>query len=363
MKVAYFSNYREMSGYSNAAKGYINAIRTRDEIDLVLRNVQVIADGNMSEEYPEESKDLQGVDVSIFHTLPDFYCKTQGAKNVGFYAWETTVVPQQWVDNINANMDAVVLFNKGEEQIAINCGIKTKTYTVNHAFDASPEEEISNATIGSEITNEDTHVFYSIMNMGSRKNMHGLLLAYLREFRETDNVILFLHASSSPEVEEGICNMIDAIKTGLKMPNYGHIMLNTKPLTDPEIERLHHTGDTYVSMSRGESWNIPLFNALSIGNMAVTPANSGPLEYMDYDKCVKGFSTPVFGVMEAPPHMYSGEGLWDEPSVFSAGVKMRSCYEAGKIRTKKKDLDFLADFSYEKIGKDILFMLEDVLGA
>jgi len=363
MKVAYFSNYREMSGYSNAAKGYIKALRTRDEIDLVVRNVQVIADGKMSEAYPEEEKNLQGVDISIFHTLPDFYCKTGAKKNVGFYAWETSKVPNKWVDIINTNMDAVVLFNQAEEQAAINCGVKTKTFTINHAFDASPEEDISNATIGSEITNEDTHVFYSIMNMGSRKNLHGLLLAYLREFREDDNVVLFLHASSSSEVEQGICNMIDSIKSGLKMNSYGRIMLNTKQLTDAEIERLHHTGDTYVSMSRGESWNIPLFKAISIGNTFVTPPNSGPLEYVEHDQCVVSNPTPVFGVVEAPHHMYSGEGLWEEPNVFSAGIRMRALYEAGKVRTKKKNLEFLADFSYEKIGKDILYMLEDILGA
>src|SRR5688500_4390663 len=98
MKIAYISNYRELSGYSSAARDYILAM---DEVglDILPRNINLT--GNKLNKIPERLLELEyghgPADVCILHTLPSFYeyCGNF-KKTIGLFAWETSKLPSDW---------------------------------------------------------------------------------------------------------------------------------------------------------------------------------------------------------------------------------------------------------------------------
>ena len=90
MKVLYIGNYRDGTGWGNAAINNILALDTAG-IEVVPR---AISFQEKCTDYPERIKLLEqnnelGCDVCIQHTLPHLYCASSHIKNIGFIECET----------------------------------------------------------------------------------------------------------------------------------------------------------------------------------------------------------------------------------------------------------------------------------
>lgn len=359
MKVAYFSNYKDITGYSYAALSYIRALESTD-VTLATRHIPLM--GKSREFYMTgESYDLENVDVCVQHTLPYFYQKTRAKKNVGYFAWETTVLPKSWVESINSSMDAVIVPNKEEKKL-FSKQLDVPVYNLRHAVEI-PSFDISRFIRMPDI--ENTHVFYTIATENSRKNLEGLVLSYLSEFNNNEEVFLFVHIPAGDreqEVIDTVSGMVDTIKRVLKLENYPKIILNVRDLSDEALLTLHNTCDTYCSISKGESWGIPAHRALMLSKNAILSRCNG---YNEFGKkkaiFVKSQLTPCFKIDSIDEDLYSGEGEWCLPSIADTKSKMRSCYDNGKRPTRYLK-NYSEEYTYKAVGKDFKRLLEQING-
>jgi hypothetical protein len=59
-----------------------------------------------------------------------------------------------------------------------------------------------------------------------------------------------------------------------------HVFLSAEVLSDAEMPRFHLEHDVFVSTSRGEAWNLPAFEAATIGNWVIAPRGQGSDAYL-----------------------------------------------------------------------------------
>lgn len=182
--------------------------------------------------------------------------------------------------------------------------------------------------------------FYYIGAWNVRKNPEGLVRAYCRAFDRSDNVDLMLMCSGAPDDAATLARLA----TGVPSDQGPIIHIETARVSDHHIRELHTTSHCFVSASRGESWNLPCFDAMLAGRHIIVP------DYQGSDIYLTGTSAERYGSRLAPaggemviresvpgaPGMvraqYVGtQGLtvredWREPDLAALAVRMRRAY-------------------------------------
>lgn len=199
----------------------------------------------------------------------------------------------------------------------------------------------------SHLPTEHPYVFYYVGAWTVRKNVEGIVRAYLRSFSPQDNVKLVIH---SPGVAEATLHTT-MIATGLQIEEMPGIRLSNQRLSDAELSSLHYTGDCFVSASRGEAWNLPAFDAMLAGRHIIVPAGQGSDDFLQDTSAVlyDSLYAPAGGEVRyyvpagAPPGhavaQYVGtqgltvRDLWQDPDIDILSTRMQRAF-----LTRKSDL-------------------------
>jgi len=362
MKIAVISNHKDNSGYSQAARGYIDAL-DKSNVELATRHVNLI--GSSREEIISgEDKSFDGIDACLQITLPHFFCKSN-AKNIGLFFYEASKLPKEWVDIINRKMDGIIVSNRTEQRICEESGVKKPVHCINPAIEIPEIKKGEEIGIKCDAVGKDTHVFYTIATFNHRKNLPALILSYLSEFNEGEDVILFMHiiSDNGDFVRESLNQAISHVKKGLKLDNYPRIIVSTKIVPDDKIFDLHCSCDTYCCFSHNESWCIPLFTAIALGNNVVTTPNNGVKEYFQREEYyADAVESPILGMETIPEYLYRGDALWYNVNIMDARRIMRSHYENGKVKSERDD-KFCSLYTSERIGLQLSNAIKDIVNG
>jgi len=211
----------------------------------------------------------------------------------------------------------------------------------------------------------DLYRFYYIGAWTARKNVQGLVHAYMRAFEPTDPVELVIHA---PGASETACAMAQ-MSSGLPPGAWPSIRFSRTRISQDEIDRLHAECHCFVTATRGEAWNLPAFHAMVAGRNIITPRSLGSGEFL------RGTSAAFYGARPAPAFgdawivpghpalQYAGaQGLnvrsyWLDPDLAELAHHMRDAFEE---RTTHLTLDthIAARFSREAVGATIRRILD-----
>jgi len=183
--------------------------------------------------------------------------------------------------------------------------------------------------------------FYYVGAWTARKNVEGVIRAYLRTFQASEDVELVLQSSAAgPSVAE-----VAILATGLADGPLPCIRFSNRRMTDEEIWTLHRECHCFVTATRGEAWNLPAFDALLARRHVIAPAGMGHGDFLRDTSAslFRGHLVPAFGDVQlvdapdAPPghavaHYLATQGLtvrcdWCEPDLIEMGIHMRRAYE------------------------------------
>ena len=117
--------------------------------------------------------------------------------------------------------------------------------------------------------------------------------------------------------------------------------------------RLHSTCDCFVSSSFGESWGIPIFDAMAMGKTPICTNTGGPRDFMkNGGYLVDSTPEPCFGMIETFEELYSGKEKWDNPSVEGMRKHMRSAFSNKKEREEKSmcGIENSYKYCYSEVG-------------
>ena len=364
-KILYLAPF-DCTGYGRASIDYYKSMVAAG-ISVVPKQINLGKPIHDSFVERATAQDAQDCDVILTHCIPDYF-QYDGyfKKNIGLFAYETNVIPKSWVKRIKL-MDEIWVINTHMKSVLKQYISGQNIKVVPHAIDLNRFSTNFNVgPIGLLKLRESPFVFYTIGEFVSRKNLEDVLKAYLSEFAPHDNCLLFIKTwksgVNSQTVKKEVNNLINYVKTNLKLSRYPNVQVCTDYWSDSEIDRLHYEADTYVSLSHGEAWDLSAMAAIGFNSTPIVSRCTGYLDYITPGNgfTISGQQTVCFGGLDAMPSLYNGRDTWFQPNIVEAKDIMRKVYSnyRGCRKVRCQGIKTIAKFGYNEVGKIILKTLK-----
>lgn len=285
----------------------------------------------------ELSKSMEEAPIRICYALPPRYKPDPKKITVGYTMWETNKYPRPWVQHINGTCNYFFAGCDSLVESAKDGGITCPVIPMNATLDTddwSPKGPHININ---EVPTEDVK-FLFIGNFIPRKNLDQLLVAFAVAFEEVKDVSLIIKTWSHVNTAAGKKHISDAI---------GHLLgkaggLKHKPrvsvisdiLEEEQIMGLIRSCDVYTSVSRGEGFDLPMMQAMSMEKMIVTTRYLAHGDYLDDSNSIDvPFNlTPC---VDAAAPLYDSYQLWSAPDMEAYIRSLQLAYTAVRQGTHK----------------------------
>ena len=367
-RILYLGYYRGSSGYSRAAAENIMALR--DYADLACRNYAAGQSGKpiyaAIAEY--EKVKFQSYDYIIQHFPPYSYISTpEIGKSIGIFYCETDPIPATWMRSAKL-MDGLLLPNKEMTAQYVNHGLYDGQPVALATLPSDISRYTSKQTVPkkiSEFKDGGRFLFYTVGELVVRKNVQGLVKAFVAEFGRNENVGLVIKSGGGNDTRNRIAQLVHEVERGSKLYNHAPVFAITDNLTDKELDGLHDGCDCYVQPSHSESISIPAMDALGFGKTPIVTNAGGFLEYVDdtVGWLIPARKAMVFGEGAIHGELFTSKKTWWEPDLLELRSSMRQAFTNRIEREEKASRGFERAydlFSYETVGPQIIEALSNV---
>lgn len=364
MNILFVGPYRQADGWGEAAKHYIKALSHVGE--LAIRPIYLGSSYcELDEDLLEyEFNDLRDYDVIVQNCLPHFSDYNGNYKNILLCHIETShleytswpsranLMDEIWVPS-QANKNSLVVSGVKEEKIkVVPIPADTKRFSEKHEPFKIPSVQ------------EEDFVFYFVGEYIQRKNLVALITAFHSEFEFNENVKLVIKTNKtglnpdqlSDEVSQKIMNVKSRLRMYPEIGDYKSDILITSYLPENQLMSLHAACDCFVMPSHGESWCIPAFDAMAMGNPVISPKNTGMEDFIkDTGWVTKSYPIPTM-TKEAPlSDIYTAREKWQQVDIEDLKRCMREAYEDKEGYSKKSQdgIEKAKEYSYESVAEKI----------
>jgi glycosyltransferase involved in cell wall biosynthesis len=269
-------------------------------------------------------------DTVLVHTVPEYFPRWRatepGKRIVGYTTWETTRLPSHWPPLLNS-MDLLLVPSQWNKDVFRESGVTIAIEVVPHIAHPGPFLKTLPQT---EI------VFYTIGPWTTRKATASVLEAYCQAFRSGERVRLVVKTSpedfTCPPVLRRFGSFFGSAKAAIscvlrKHRGHAPVEVVTKTLSEAEIDGLHLKGNCFVSLSHGEGWSIPAFDAAAFGNPVINTRFGGPLEYLSAESAYLVDCNLAAVHDSRATKSYAKNQNWAMPDLDIAARLMREIYE------------------------------------
>ena len=374
--IKYISPFLDVTTYGAGSANCIKALHKHTSIPLTIQdfsfeNCQFKVQSERDDWQPLIEKTIN-YNVQIIHTSPFYYStfKEPEIANIGFLYWETSHIPDSWVKEINKNLDAQFVCCQYTKKALIESGVKIPVIVVLPGFDFDNKPPIKHSpTFGFD---KDAYKFYSIAQWTERKNLIGLLKAYLTGFSPKDKVLLVMKTylnndslENLQQIKQGIEMIKMSIRQNPKFKDYfPPIALIGRFLTPEEMWGLHNECDCLVTPHRGEGIGMVHAEAMSAGSPVISTALGGNTEFMDKNNSILiPYSlTPVIGMPWIKE--YESDMYWAEPDLYELKNAMRDIYEnqkKAKAVGKSAEKTIQSEFSTKNLAENMVNAIHKTL--
>lgn len=370
MNVCYLGPLKDYSGYGEANRHFVAAL---DEAGVYVIPELV--------SYSRESSDFGSLGarleplfahkgdyaVKVLHTTPNVFKRhmEDGKYHVAHFFWETDKVPAEFAEGLQL-CDEIWTGSKANESAIRRAGIDRPVYIFPQAVecDRDPAEPFLIAEMP-----EGTTVFYSIFEWTDRKNPQALLQAFWEEFQAGESVALVIKTyfnGFSLVSKRMIRQQVESFKRRSGLTEFPPVYLYLDLMDRHEIDRLHETGDIYVSAHRGEGWGVPQIEAALHGNPMISTAYGGCHEYFDETNArLIPYELVKLKGMDHSARWYTPDQKWAEPNHEALRAAMRELFDKPELRA---DLgaaareNVLKTFNFGTVGKALAARLKQIEG-
>lgn len=290
------------SGYAVSARVLIELLR-KQGIKIIFTPVTTEDIERSKSCIPDESvcDETCTFDFIIVHTVPEFFPywyakekqRSPEAKIWGYTTWENFDTPENWPLLINL-MDALFVPCEMNKTAFEKSGVVKPIYILPHVS----QFQGLNIPASTEWLNSilepvsDCFIFYFIGEWTDRKAPWKIIQAFNNEFDKCEHVALILKTGTRDwtKTDRKLRNLFrrseglssDAFRRFFKWKNKRIIHI-TKELSDSEIMALHNNCHCFISLTRGEGWGMPSYEAAWYGKPIIITGFGGFLDYLSQE--------------------------------------------------------------------------------
>jgi len=314
------------------------------------------------DEQIEKSKIKPDSPIRVSYCLPNRYRFNQNSFKIGYSMWETDQYPREWAHHINNTCDMFLAGCPSLLESAKKANIKIPIEVANATLDVSEWVPDGHKVYPSEIS-KDNVKFLFIGNFIPRKNLEQLILGFAAAFEGCPDVSLIIKTWSHTNDANGKKHIAEAIRhlynkvTGLiSKPK---ISIITDILDENQIIGLIRGCDAYVSVSKGEGFDLPMMQAMALEKLIVTTRFLAHGDYLNDSNSIniKYTMCPCY---DAVAPLYDTYQMWSSPDMESYIESLRTSYNLikkgehikyGKEARNTIINNFSPDVNTEKIAK------------
>jgi glycosyltransferase involved in cell wall biosynthesis len=318
-------------------------------------------DPNWQRAVPEELrklilKDYRADGIQLMITQPNFaYLKSgDNTKILQYCIFEGTKIPTGMALALKEQfVTRVIVPSNHNANACIAGGVpKDKIDIVPHGYDP----KIFN-TQGRAESAEFSFVWSKGWALGERdrSNLELFLRAFAEEFKDEQKVKAVVKINPTYARIDYAAAIRAMNLKGLK----DKLFMNAEIVSPENLAQMYRSGDVFVSTSRGESFNLPVLEAMACGLPAIAPAFGGHADFIDDGN--NGFILKK-GHFIAPgdPNPIYQETRWWEADQKELQEKMRYCFdnqnEARKLGIKASG--YALAYTWEETAKKIKTICE-----
>lgn len=187
------------------------------------------------------------------------------------YAWEESGFPQDWINNFNRELDAILCTSEHVRKVLIDNGTKVPVFNVGNGCDhwerikAGKQPQL----------NAKQFKFLHVSSCFPRKGVQAMLAAYGAAFTAGDDVSLIIKTFSNPHNE-----VRDWLKQAqAQHTNYPDVIILEQDMPEQDLKALYEYCDVLVAPSCAEGFGLPIAEAMLSGLPAITTNWSGQLDF------------------------------------------------------------------------------------
>lgn len=266
------------SGYGAAARAYAEALReTTFQISTVDRDPTHPRSGKARSSSLAPVLILCHVEVRELSTLLPLRKRL-----VVLTTWETDSLPRSHVSLLNSIREVWVpsWFNKRTFEQALDVPV----FRLPHPARTRPSIPRTRTVRALLCIPIEAFLFASVATWQTRKNLNGVIVAFLRAYRRGDNAVLVIKTRFAFADKDSAIRHVHHLVSmwhpeGLS-DLHSRIIIIDDEWPEQQVLHLIQEADCYLSLHRGEGWCYPLFDAACYGIPVIATAYSGPMDYL-----------------------------------------------------------------------------------
>ena len=332
------------SGYGEQARFALRSLRKHeDRFDIFLINTQWGGTGYTAQDDEERkyidfliqktfhyTQNKKSYDLSLQVTIPPEWEKIAPV-NVGYTAGiETTRIAPQWVEKSNQMDKIIVTSNHSKntlvgtifdvhdndtKQVVGQASVKTPVEVVNYPVKLNPKKNV-------KLDLETDFNFLMVSQWGPRKNTANSIKWFVEKFKDNPDVGLIVKTFFKNNCTMDGLHVENMLKTFAAEDIKCKLYLIHGDMSDNEMIGLysHPKVKALISLSHGEGFGLPLFEASYTGLPIVTTNWSGQCDFLNVPTKVRKKGSkkktqtvmkPLFGEVEYSLGPIQKEAVWE----------------------------------------------------
>ena len=361
-------------GYGTAARLHVDALRELGAPVVAIDRLSGQIVGPIAESLVRtsvsstlttiQSRDPEQPIVCVVHDRPDYFPQVTvkgKARTIGYSYCETTASPALWA-GWQTSMDALLVSSHFNRNTFTSAGVPDWMFTmVGHPVDPLLLNVNVDGARSGRSWQEGTVLLSMVDSVSGRRDLNLLLDAFAIAFQKTDDVALILKipATNSNQSEQ---TQSHALRERLSKLDgiSAKIYVVDERLTREQMARLHASVDIYVSCERGNGWDFPVMDSMTLGVPVVNIGYGGSTEFCDsgdtFTVRTSGPNTLCDNALAEPHIFYSGQS-WPYVDPSDLAEKLRFAYgdpAERKRRAASAATRIRAKFNNRTVGSEVL---------
>ena len=307
--------------------------------------------------------------ITLHFAMPHQVAPDGRALDVDYSMFEATRVPDLWVAH-NRRHALVIVPTASSRGAWLAAGfpeerLRVCPLGVNVGLFAGPNEPLVLHGEAGVPIDRFRHRFLNVSELGPRKNVVGLLRAWLMATRANDDAILLVKLGQyAPGWGDLLRRQLGELEEheGRRFQEAAPVEFLLDLLADAEMPRLYAAATHYVSLSHGEGWDQAMVEAAVSGLRLIAPDHSAYRAYLTAKTATLIPSREVPARFDGDPALqvlFAGANWW-EPDAVAAAAAIRDAIDDRDGERCGAREHIQSRFTWEQSTRALLEILDGV---